>query len=193
MLVLITDSVRFPDIPARLEKIARVLPAGTFEVQVREKQMDGGALLAYVRDVMRAVGDAPVWVNDRLDVAMAAGAVGVHLPERGMRPVDARAIAPRLMIGVSVHRPSDGFGADTMQLGPIWETPGKGPPLGTRDLAFARGARLIAVGGIDTPARAAEAIAAGADGVAMIRAAWTMDLRAFEDAVATARAAAAVR
>ena len=80
-----------------------------------------------------------------------------------------------------------------MQLGPIWETPGKGPPLGTGDLAFARRARLIAVGGIDTPARAAEAIAAGADGVAMIRAAWTMDLRAFEDAVATARAAASAR
>jgi thiamine-phosphate pyrophosphorylase len=193
LLVLITDSVRFPDIPARLAKIARTLPTGTFEVQVREKHLDGGALLAYVRDVMAAAGDAPVWVNDRLDVALAAGAVGVHLPERGMRPADARALAPKLMIGGSVHAPCAGFGFDTIQLGPIWDTPGKGPPLGTGNLAFARGARLIAVGGIDTPGRAAEAISAGADGVAMIRAAWTADLRAFEDAVATARAAASAR
>ncbi|HSN27184.1 MAG TPA: thiamine phosphate synthase [Kofleriaceae bacterium] len=192
MLVLITDSVRFPDIPTRLGAIARTLPAGSFEVQVREKHLDGGALLAYVRDVMRAC-DAPVWVNDRVDVALAAGAHGVHLPERGMPVADARAIAPTLQIGLSIHAPRAGFGVDSMQLGPIFETPGKGPPLGTGNLAFARGARLIAVGGIDTPARAAEAIAAGADGVAMIRAAWTCDLRAFDDAIATARAAASAR
>ena len=192
MIVLITDSVRFPDIPARLEAIARTLPAGSFEVQVREKHLDGGALLAYVRDVMRAC-DAPVWVNDRVDVALAAGAHGVHLPERGMPVADARAIAPTLQIGLSIHAPRAGFGVDSMQLGPIFQTPGKGPPLGTGNLAFARGARLIAVGGIDTPARAAEAIAAGADGVAMIRAAWTCDLRAFDDAIATARAAASAR
>jgi len=193
VLVLITDSVRFPDIPARLEKIVRTLPTGTFEVQVREKHLDGGALLAYVREVMAAAGDAPVWVNDRVDVALAAGAVGVHLPERGMSPEDARALAPALMIGRSVHEPCPGAGLDSMQLGPIWETPGKGAPLGPESLAFGRGARLIAVGGIDTPARAAEAIANGADGVAMIRAAWTADLRPFEDAVATARAAASAR
>ncbi len=192
MLVLITDSVRFPDIPARLEQIARTLPPGSFEVQVREKHMDGGALLAYVRDVMRACG-APVWVNDRVDVALAAGATGVHLPENGLRPDDVRAIAPTLQIGISIHEPRAGFGVDTMQLGPIFATPGKGPPLGTGNLAFARGARLIAVGGIDTPARAAEAIAAGVDGVAMIRAAWTADLRAFDDAVTAARAAASAR
>lgn len=192
MIVLITDSVRFPDIPTRLEAIARALPAGSFEVQVREKHMDGGALLAYVRDVMRACG-AAVWVNDRVDVALAAGAHGVHLPERGMPIADARALAGSLQVGASIHRPSAGFGLDSMQLGPIFDTPGKGPPLGTGNLAFARGARLIAVGGIDTPARAAEAIAAGADGVAMIRAAWTADLRAFDDAIATARAAASAR
>ncbi|MBV8759330.1 MAG: thiamine phosphate synthase [Deltaproteobacteria bacterium] len=192
MLVLITDSVRFPDIPARLAAIARSLPAGSFEVQVREKHMDGGALLAYVRAVMASC-DAPVWVNDRVDVALAAGAYGVHLPERGIPKADARTIAPTLKIGASVHQQGGGFGLDSMQLGPIWETPGKGPPLGPGILSFARGARLIAVGGIDTPARAAEAVAAGADGVAMIRAAWTMDLRPFDDAIATAHAAFSAR
>ena len=74
-----------------------------------------------------------------------------------------------------------------MQLGPIWETPSKGPPLGPGVLAFARAARLIAVGGIDTPARVREAIAGGADGVAVIRAAWTHDVAAVTELVAAAR------
>ena len=186
MIILITDSVRFPDIPSRLAAIARALPPGSFEVQVREKQMDGGPLLAYVRAVMAAAPGVPVWVNDRLDVALAAGAFGVHLPERGMSIEDARAVAPRLRIGISVHAPTGGTGADSMQLGPIWETPGKGTPLGPSVLAFARTARLIAVGGIDSPARVREAIAGGADGVAIIRAAWSRDAAAVAELVAAA-------
>lgn len=180
MIVLITDSVRFPDIPTRLEAIARALPAGSFEVQVREKHMDGGALLAYVRDVMRACG-APVWVNDRVDVALAAGAAGVHLPERGMPVADARAVAAQLgrplLVGVSRHSPDADMTADLVQLGPIYDTPGKGPALGTSVLGvrakLPAATTLVAVGGITTLDHAREAIAAGADAIALIRAAWS--------------------
>jgi len=186
VLVLITDSVRFPDIPARLTAIARAVPAGSIEVQVREKRMDGGPLLAYVRALQAAAPDVPLWVNDRIDVALAAGASGVHLPEHGMSIEDARALAPRLRVGISVHSQQGGFGADSVQLGPIWDTPGKGAPLGLGVLAFARAARLIAVGGIDSPERVREAIAAGADGVAVIRAAWTRDIAAVMELVAAA-------
>lgn len=186
MIVLITDSVRFPDIPERLAAIARVAPPGSIEVQVREKQMDGGPLLAYVRALQAAAPGVPMWVNDRVDVALAAGAYGVHLPEHGMSIDDARALAPRLRIGISVHAQVGGFGADSMQLGPIWETPGKGAPLGPGVLAFARAARLVAVGGIDSPERVREAIAAGADGVAVIRAAWMRDVAQVLELVAAA-------
>src|SRR5512138_565360 len=61
-------------------------------VQVREKDLDGGPLLVLVRAAMRA--HPRVMVNDRVDVALAAGAHGVHLPERGMTIADVRALAP---------------------------------------------------------------------------------------------------
>src|SRR6185312_14024027 len=104
--------VRFPDIPQRLAAIARVAPAGSIEVQVREKQMDGGPLLAYVRALQTAAPGVPEWVNDRVDVALAAGAYGVHLPEHGISMDDARALAPNLRVGISVHAQVGGFGAD---------------------------------------------------------------------------------
>lgn len=159
--------------------IARVA-ADDVLVQIREKDLDGGPLLLLVRAAL-ATG-ARVVVNDRIDVALAAGAHGVHLPE-GSFPVDiARKLVGALPIGVSRHtiegaREAAAAGADLVQLGPIWETPGKGPPLGPVALMAARAvvgnARLVAVGGIDTPARRTDALAAGAHAVAAIRAAWS--------------------
>src|SRR5215510_6666815 len=79
---------------------------GAIVVQVREKHLDGGPLLHLVR---AAQPFAPVFVNDRLDVALAAGADGVHLPDRGIPIADARRLAPSLVIGVSRHAaPLDG-------------------------------------------------------------------------------------
>jgi thiamine-phosphate pyrophosphorylase len=161
--------------------IARMLdgtPPGAIAIQVREKDLDGGPLLALARAAI-ACG-APVLVNDRLDVALAAGAAGVHLPERGLALADARAIAPGLVIGCSRHA-IDGLrvAADLVHLGPIWPTPGKSDPLGPDVLAAATSAHLVAVGGIDTPERAQSARAAGADAIAVIRAAWTGSIAAF--------------
>lgn len=164
-------------------------------VQVREKDLDGAALLALVRAAC-ATG-AFVIVNDRLDVALAAGAQGVHVPERGLDPRDARrivyatrargALRGAFVIGVSCHsldgvRAAAHAGADLVQLGPIWDTPGKGPALGTSALTEARAAvgdrhALVAVGGIDSQARVDEALRAGAHCVAAIRAVWSGLLR----------------
>lgn len=149
-------------------------PRGSILIQVREKDLDGGPLLRLVR---AAQPFAPTLVNDRLDVALAAGADGVHLPERGLPLSTARALAPTLLIGVSRHAaPLDDTTADLIHLGPIWPTPSKptATPLTEAALAAPHGrALLVAVGGIDSPARAQLAAASGASAVAVIRAAWS--------------------
>jgi thiamine-phosphate pyrophosphorylase len=177
--------------------VASVAAPGVL-VQVREKDLDGGPLLALVQAAL-ATG-AAVFVNDRLDVALAAGAHGVHLPERGLSIESARGIAAAhgrtrgreamsggFRIGASCHSiegalAASAAGADLVQLGPIWDSPGKGPPLGPGALTAARsalgagGARLVAVGGVDGEARARNALRSGADAVAAIRAVWAHQL-----------------
>jgi thiamine-phosphate pyrophosphorylase len=148
-------------------------PPDSVIIQLREKDLDGGALFQLAR---AAQPFAPLLINDRLDVALAAEATGIHLPERGL-PVDVvRALAPSLIIGVSRHAPTGDTGADLVHLGPIWSTPSKPDVAALGELALAgpRGpAPVVAVGGIDSPARAQRAAAAGASAVAVIRAAWT--------------------
>jgi thiamine-phosphate pyrophosphorylase len=166
---------------AAIQRALAGCPAGAVAVQVREKDLDGRALVALVRAAQHACAPvgARVIVNDRLDVALATGAFGVQLPERGLPLAAARALAPQLAIGVSRHAaPLDqlaGEGADLVQLGTIWPTPSKPgiATLGPTALAWPHAtATLVAVGGIDSPARAQLAAASGADAVAVIRAAW---------------------
>jgi thiamine-phosphate pyrophosphorylase len=168
-----------------VERAVADCPPGSILVQVREKDLDGGPLLHLVR---AAQPFAPVLVNDRLDVALAANAHGVHLPERGLPLADARALAPTLVIGVSRHAaPLDDTTADLIHLGPIWPTPSKptATPLGEAALGHPHGnALLVAVGGIDSPSRAHLAAASGASAVAIIRAAWSgTSLAPFVEAV----------
>src|SRR5262249_34695645 len=143
-----------------------------------EKDLGGRDLQALAEalvGVCRPAG-AKLLVNDRVDVALAAGADGVHLPEDGVPAAVARGLLrPGARVGVSAHSGA-GAGArgdaDLVLLAPIWEVPGKGPPLGVEALRAARGrvrGALVALGGV-TPARAAEARLAGADAVAAIRA-----------------------
>ncbi|HEY0254353.1 MAG TPA: thiamine phosphate synthase, partial [Kofleriaceae bacterium] len=143
---------------------------------------DGGAMLQLTRDVIAVAGGAPVWVNDRADVAKLAGAFGVHLPEHGMPIADARAFG--LQVGASRHSAVDALAcdADVIQLGPVFETPAK-PTIGLDPIRTAREKYLVAVGGIATEEHARLAAAAGARAVAVIRAAWES-----ADPVATARA-----
>jgi thiamine monophosphate synthase len=98
----------------------------------------------------------------------------VHLPEHGLDVADARALT-KLPIGCSRHSVAAALAcdADVIQLGPIFDTPGK-RPIGLEPLGLVgRRARLVAVGGVDSEERASLAVAAGADAVAVIRAAWT--------------------
>ena len=184
-VVVITDR-RLCDgdaIAARVTAMLASAPRGSVLIQVREKDLDGGPLLRLVSAVIEAArpAGARVFVNDRVDVALAAGADGVHLPGQGLSIADARAAAAAvrrtLAIGCSRHTPAAVLeaaaqGAELVQYGPIWATPGKGAPIGVDALAVRCDARLVAVGGIDGPARARHAALAGADAVAVIRAAW---------------------
>lgn len=183
-VVVVTDRSICPivEILDRLAAILDAAPRGAVRVQVREPQLDGGPLFALVRDILAIARPrgAEVWVNDRADVALAVDADGVHLPERGLAIDDVRALRSGLAVGCSRHS-GDGVlaasraGADVIHLGPIWPTPSKpNAPLGVAALSLPgiRGS-LVAVGGIDSPERARDAARAGADAVAVIRAAWT--------------------
>src|SRR5439155_777759 len=108
-----------------------VLPHGSAAVQLRQPAIAPRELLERAR-ALRRICDrfaAPLLVNDRADVALAAGADGVHLPTRGLPPGDARSLGLRL-VGVSVHSPDDVArasrdGADFAVFAPVYETPGK--------------------------------------------------------------------
>lgn len=183
-ILLVTDR-RLGDPVALVERALAGVEPGRVIVQVREKDLDGGPMLALarrMREVTRGRG-ALLVINDRLDVALAAGADGVHLPERGLDLATARRLAPGLVLGVSTHAPASAIaaaaaGADYVVLGPIRATPSKaayGAPLGTdavREAAAAIAGRvpLYAIGGIETAEHAGAALAAGAHGVAGIRA-----------------------
>jgi len=189
-LVVVTDRRLVPAgaMAGRLAAILDGVARGAALVQVREKDLDGGALYRLVSDVIAVARPrgARVLVNDRLDVALAAGADGVHLPEAGLDVATARAVGGAgLVVGCSRHSPAAAGaaaadGADLVVLGPIWATPSKEgvvAPLGVDALAAARAAvgdraLLCAIGGVDGGAHGAAARAAGADAVAAIRALW---------------------
>src|SRR5206468_2071565 len=128
---------------ALLEIIQAALAGGADRIQVREKDLGGRELLDLARAVVESAksagGRAQVLVNDRLDVALAAKAAGVHLPGESLPIQSARRVAPaRFLVGRSVHSLADALkaqkeGADYVILGPIFPTPSKsdfGEPLG---------------------------------------------------------------
>jgi thiamine-phosphate pyrophosphorylase len=147
---------------------------------------------------LAAPWDVPVLVNDRVEVAIATGADGVHLKESGIAVEDARArLGARVLVGASCHD-ADGVArrgsADYLVLGPFASVPGKGPPLGEARFAeIARRARppVLALGGIDASSTP-RAIRAGAHGVAVTRAILASDdparaTRALLEAIGTMR------
>jgi thiamine-phosphate pyrophosphorylase len=166
-----------------LAVVAQALRAGVCAVQLREKDLatrDLYDLAGKLVAVTRGAG-AALLVNDRVDVAMAVSADGVHLTRRSLPPKEARALmGPGKLIGISCHslaeiREAEDGGADFVVLGPIFETPSKtpfGPPLTTSVLRQARANTslpLLAIGGINS-VRVPEIMAAGADGISVISA-----------------------
>lgn len=121
-----------------------------------------------------------LFVNDRLDIALAARASGVQLSRAGLQPAAARRLAPDWWIGCSVHslaaaNAARDWGADYLLVGPVYHTTTHptATPLGLRALGaiVQLGLPVIAIGGV-TPERARELGQAGAYGVAAIRAIW---------------------
>ena len=163
--------------------MGRALHAGVRAVQLREKDLTtrdlyelAGKLLALTREA-----GAALLINDRVDVAMALSADGVHLTRRSLPAKETRALlGPEKLIGISCHsladvREAEDGNVDFVVLGPIFETPSKarfGPPLTTSILRQARATTslpILAIGGIDC-VRIPEVMAAGADGISVISA-----------------------
>ena len=151
--------------------------AGIGAVQLREKDLDDRNLYDLAR-LARTLLPPPtrLLVNGRLDVALAAGADGVHLPANGV-PVGAlRArFGEGVLIGRSTHTVEEverarDEGADYVTFGPVFATPGKGAPVGLEGLAraAAAGVPVFALGGV-TLERFRDLAGAGAAGVAAIR------------------------
>lgn len=157
--------------------------AGVDGFQVRDKDADTATLVALTRTVLEAVAPlgARVLVNDRLDVALAAGADGVHLGRRDLAVTDARRLAPHLLIGATCRDRAQidraaAEGADYVGFGPVHATRSKAglpDPLGVDAVATTRGAALpvVAIGGIDADS-ARVVRSRGAHGVAVIGAVW---------------------
>ncbi len=173
----ITDRHPLGGLDPLLENIARHLRDGIELIQLREKDLSPRDQFAFAQRV-RALPNphgARILINDRLDIALAAGLDGVHL--RGDAP-SASHLRPHLpsgfLVAVSCHSLADverAAAADFVVLGPVFESfskPGYGPAIGLDTLA--RAAQLVptyALGGI-TAANAPACIAAGAAGIAAI-------------------------
>ncbi len=194
---------------------AEAVAGGTTLLQYRDKDLtDARAALARIRAIHAAVaGRAPLLVNDRIDLALAAGVEGVHLGQSDLHPEEARRLlGPRAVVGLTVKT---GAQADELYrlpidyacIGGVFATTSKDnpdPPVGLDGLQrivfrgrLARGQALPlgAIAGIDA-SNAASVIRAGADGVALIGALFkggdtegrARDLRARIDEALAARA-----
>ena len=205
VLYLVTDRTRLPgqSVSALLERLRVATLAGIDAIQIRERDLSDRVLVDLVRRAVAAAHDSgvPVLVNDRLDVALAAGAAGVHLREDSVRADRVRAVTPPgFVLGRSVHSAPDGeavarTGAcDYLLFGTVYPSAGKPPghPV-AGEVALAEICRrvtlpVIAIGGIDET-RASAVAAAGAAGVAAIGAFMTGDAGALASRVRAMRAA----
>lgn len=167
----------------RMEIAAR---AGVDWIQLREKDLSGRALAELLREALRRVpAGCRIVLNDRLDVACALGAGGVHLGRESLSVEDARRLArgrgatQDFLVGASTHSlaaalSAEKAGADYLVFGPVYATPSKaqyGPPQGIERLAevcHAVSLPVLAIGGI-TVENARACFEAGAAGIAAIR------------------------
>ncbi len=162
-----------------LEAISRNLEGSADWIQIREKDLEARELFELVRAAQALPNPrgAKLLVNSRVDVALAAGVSGAHLPAGSPAPDAWRAMVPQgFLIGVSCHAVEEIVtaaeeGADYVVFGPIFEPiskPVKSPPIGLSELARAAEAvkiPVLALGGI-TVENASQCAAAGAAGVA---------------------------
>ena len=167
-----------------LSAVEEALQGGVRALQIREKDLNPNDLLALALEVKPLVQryHAKLFINDRADIAVMAGADGVHLTETSIQAREVKNSFPDLIVGVSTHsiegaRRAETQGADFITFSPIYETPSKanyGPPQGLDLLRQATQAvrlPVLALGGI-TLHRVPECLEQGAFGVAVISGIW---------------------
>lgn len=171
---------------ALLAKIATAALAGVDWIQIREKDLDGAKLAQFAQAVLQQVNpECRILINDRLDVACAVGAGGVHLGEKSIPVTDARrfvrerGMRKEFLIGASVHSleaaiVAEKDGADYVIFGPVFATPSKlafGEPqglAGLKEVCSTLAIPVLGIGGI-TRENAGDCYLSGASGVAAIR------------------------
>ncbi|MBN2351790.1 MAG: thiamine phosphate synthase [Spirochaetales bacterium] len=163
------------------EDMRIAVEAGVGVIQYREKAFASGALYEEAARLKAACEGRLFLVNDRIDIALAVGADGVHIGGSDLPlPLARRLLGPGAVIGVSVGSLGEAIGAesagaDYLGVGPVFPTATKadaGPATGTeliRRIKRSVGLPVVAIGGI-TPENAADVIAAGADMVCAISA-----------------------
>ena len=171
-----------PSFPERALAVMQVLgPRGA--VHLRARIIPARRLLTLAEALHLAELETGCWlvVNDRLDIALGAGARAVQLTSRSIRVADARRVAPGMTLGASVHSVEDahdaqGEGAEWVVAGHVFRTAshagveGRGVPF-LRAVCSATTLPVLAIGGV-TPDRVRDARDAGAHGVAAIRGIW---------------------
>lgn len=171
------------DTEAGRSRVRDALCSGVSCVQLRDKHSDTRTLVERTRALldMARPWRVPVIVNDRVDVALAAGADGVHLGQSDLPLAQARVmLGPQAIIGLSLEHPEqlqqpDALAADYLAVSPLFDTPTKTDTASAWGLAGLRKARaatrapLVAIGGISAD-NLAEVWATGVDGVAVVRA-----------------------
>lgn len=181
-LMLVTDEGMLAG--RRLDDVvAAAIAGGVRSVQLREKSASTRDFVELARELAlrSAAWAVPLFVNDRVDVALAAGIANVHVGQSDLSPADVRQLmGPTATIGLSITRfeelvPADLAVVDYLGVGPIHPTDTKAdaaPALGLDGLAAIRRATalpIVAIGGIGF-GRVRDALAAGADGVAVVSA-----------------------
>lgn len=186
------DFVNTTQIDRLLNQVRRWTADGIDMIQLREKNLDAGALFALAEAILRVVGETnsstKLLINGRADVAIAAGAHGVHLtadPDEltphQVRELFTHAALPRPIVSISCHTPADiarahHNAADFIFFGPVFEKRVQGElvsvGVGLEALALAceiaQEIPLMALGGV-TQQNAASCLTAGAAGIAGIR------------------------
>lgn len=160
-LYLITDRHQTAGRPL-LEVVEAALSGGVRAVQLREKDLPTAELyeLAWELRALTSHYDARLFINERIDVALAVEADGVHLGINSLPVTAARRVAPELLIGYSSHGVAEAAaaiakGADFVTFGPVFHTPSKaayGEPVGLTELArvcsLPTGDLVFALGGV---------------------------------------------
>ena len=164
------------------EQVAALIAGGARFIQIREKSAPSDEFYRSVVDSLAAAGETGtrIIVNDRVDIAMAAGAHGVHLGQTDLPPAEARKLLGEdAIIGVSTHtieqaRAALGLPVDYIAFGPVWPTRTKEDPdpvVGLGPLGevkrIAGEHPVVAIGGING-SNVAATLAAGADSAAIV-------------------------